>query len=139
MINKVILIGNLGQDPKVHTTQSNSIVTQLSVATSRRVKQADGNYADETEWHRVTCFGKLAEVARDYLAKGKQVYIEGRLRTRKFTDKDGAEKYVTEIICETLKLLGRRDDGAQAPAPAPAPARSAPASAPAYTDDDVPF
>lgn len=139
MINKVILIGNLGQDPKVHTTQSNSIVTQLSVATSRRVKQADGNYADETEWHRVTCFSKLAEVARDYLAKGKQVYIEGRLRTRKFTDKDGAEKYVTEIICETLKLLGRRDDGAQAPAPAPAPARSAPASAPSYTDDDVPF
>lgn len=139
MINKVILIGNLGQDPKVHTTQSNSIVTQLSVATSRRVKQADGNYADETEWHRVTCFGKLAEVARDYLAKGKQVYIEGRLRTRKFTDKDGAEKYVTEIICETLKLLGRRDDGAQAPAPAPAPARSAPASTPSYTDDDVPF
>lgn len=139
MINKVILIGNLGQDPKVHTTQSNSIVTQLSVATSRRVKQADGNYADETEWHRVTCFGKLAEVARDYLAKGKQVYIEGRLRTRKFTDKDGAEKYVTEIICETLKLLGRRDDGAQAPAPAPAPARSTPASTPSYTDDDVPF
>lgn len=138
MINKVILIGNLGQDPKVHTTQSNSIVTQLSVATSRRVKQADGNYADETEWHRVTCFSKLAEVARDHLAKGKQVYIEGRLRTRKFTDKDGVEKYVTEIICETLKLLGRRDDGAQAPAPAPAPARSAPASAHAYSDD-VPF
>lgn len=139
MINKVILIGNLGQDPKVHTTQSNSIVTQLSVATSHRVKQADGQYADETEWHRVVCFGKTAEVARDYLAKGKQVYIEGRLRTRKFTDKDGVEKYVTEILCETLKLLGRRDDGAQAPAPAPAPARSAPASAPAYTDDDVPF
>lgn len=139
MVNKVILVGNLGQDPKVHTTQSNSVVTNLSVATSRRVKQADGNYADETEWHRVTCFGKTAEVARDYLAKGKQVYIEGRLRTRKFTDKDGVEKYVTEIICETLKLLGRRDDGAQAPAPAPAPARSAPASAPAYTDDDVPF
>lgn len=139
MINKVILVGNLGQDPKVHTTQSNSIVTQLSVATSRRVKQADGNYSDETEWHRVTCFSKLAEVARDYLTKGRQVYIDGRLRTRKWTDKDGTEKYVTEIICETLKLLGRRDDGAQAPAPAPAPARSAPASAPSYTDDDVPF
>lgn len=139
MINKVILIGNLGQDPKVHTTQSNSVVTQLSVATSRRVKQADGQYADETEWHRVTCFGKTAEVARDYLAKGRQVYIEGRLRTRKYTDKDNTEKYVTEIICETLKLLGRKDDGAQAPAPAPAPARSTPASTPSYTDDDVPF
>ena len=139
MINKVILIGNLGQDPKVHTTQSNSIVTQLSVATSRRVKQADGSYADETEWHRVVCFSKLAEVARDYLTKGRQVYIEGRLRTRKWTDKDGTEKYVTEIICETLKLLGRKDDGAQAPAPAPAPARSTPASTQSYTDDDVPF
>lgn len=139
MINKVILIGNLGRDPEVHTASSGNIVTQLSLATTRRVKQADGSYGDETEWHRVVCFSKLAEVARDYLSKGKQVYIEGRLRTRKYTDKDGAEKYVTEIICETLKLLGRRDDGAQAPAPAPAPARSAPASAPSYTDDDVPF
>lgn len=139
MVNRVILIGNLGQDPKVHTTQSNSIVTQLSVATSRRVKQADGQFADETEWHRVVCFFKLAEVARDYLSKGKQVYIDGRLRTRKWTDKDGAEKYVTEIICETLKLLGRKDDGAQAPSHAPAPARSTPASTPSYTDDDVPF
>lgn len=136
MINKVILIGNLGQDPKVHTTQSNSIVTQLSVATSRRVKQADGQYADETEWHRVTCFGKTAEVARDYLAKGRQVYIEGRLRTRKFTDKDNTEKYVTEVICDVLKLLGRKEE---APAHAPAPARSTPASTPSYTDDDVPF
>lgn len=138
MINKVILIGNLGQDPKVHTTQSNSIVTQLSVATSRRVKQADGQYADETEWHRVTCFGKTAEVARDYLAKGRQVYIEGRLCTRKFTDKDNTEKYVTEIICETLKLLGRKEDAA-APAAAPAPATQRPAPAASYTDDDVPF
>lgn len=138
MINKVILIGNLGQDPKVHTIQSNSIVTQLSVATSRRVKQADGSYADETEWHRVTCFSKLAKVARDYLAKGKQVYIDGRLRTRKWTDKDGTEKYVTEIICETLKLLGRKEDAA-APAAAPAPATQRPAPAASYTDDDVPF
>ena len=139
MINKVILIGNLGQDPKVHTTQSNAIVTQLSVATSRRVKQADGQYADETEWHRVVCFSKLAEVARDYLAKGKQVYIEGRLRTRKYTDKQNVERYLTEVICEKLQMLGRKDDGAQAPAPAPAPARSTPASTPSYTDDDVPF
>lgn len=139
MINKVILIGNLGADPKVHSTQSNSIVTQLSVATSRRVKQADGSYADETEWHRVVCFSKLAEVARDYLTKGRQVYIDGRLRTRKWTDKDGTEKYVTEIICETLKLLGRKEDAAApAAAPAPSPARSTPASTPSYTDD-VPF
>lgn len=137
MINKVILIGNLGQDPKVHTTQSNSVVTQLSVATSRRVKQADGQYADETEWHRVVCFSKLAEVARDYLSKGRQIYVEGRLRTRKYADKQGVELWVTEVICEQLKMLGRKDDAA--PAAAPATQRSAPAPAPSYTDDDVPF
>lgn len=140
MINKVILIGNLGQDPKVHTTSSGNIVTQLSLATSRRVKQADGSYGDEVEWHRVICFSKLAEVARDYLSKGKQVYIDGRLRTRKYTEKDNTEKYVTEIICETLKLLGRKDDGdAPAAAPAPAAQHSAPATAPTYSDDEVPF
>ena len=137
MINKVILIGNLGRDPEVHTASSGSIVTQLSLATSRRVKQADGTYSDETEWHRVTCFGKTAEVARDYLAKGRQVYIEGRLRTRKYTDKDNVEKYVTEVICDVLKLLGRKDDAAPAAAPAPAPQRTAPSAS--YTDDDVPF
>lgn len=139
MINKVILIGNLGQDPKVHTIQSNSIVTQLSVATSRRVKQADGQYADETEWHRVVCFSRTAEVARDYLSKGKQIYVEGRLRTRKYTDKQNIERYLTEVICEKLQMLGRRDDSA-APAAASAPAaqRSAPAAA-AMADDEVPF
>jgi single-strand DNA-binding protein len=139
MINKVILIGNLGRDPEVHTASSGNIVTQLSLATTRRVKQADGSYGDETEWHRVICFSKLAEVARDYLAKGRQVYVEGRLRTRKYADKQGVERWVTEVICEQMKMIGRKDDGAQAPAPAPAPARSTPASTPSYTDDDVPF
>lgn len=141
MINKAILIGNLGRDPEVHTAASGgTIVTQLSLATTRRVKQTDGSYGDETEWHRVVCFGKTAEVARDYLAKGRQIYVEGRLRTRKYADKQGVERMVTEVICEQLKMLGRKDEGA-APAAAPSPAtqRSAPASAPSYTDDDVPF
>lgn len=137
MINKVILVGNLGRDPEVHTTQSGSVVTQLSLATSRRVKQADGSYGDEVEWHRVICFSKLAEVARDYLAKGRQVYIEGRLRTRKRTDKQNVERYTTEVVCEQLKMLGRKDDAAPAPAPAPAPRSSAQAAAP--MDDEVPF
>lgn len=97
MINKVILVGNLGRDPEVHTTQSGSVVTQLSLATSRRVKQADGSYGDEVEWHRVVFFGRLAEVCRDYVRKGKQIYVEGRLRTRKYT-KDGSDRYITEII-----------------------------------------
>lgn len=138
MINKVILIGNLGRDPEVHTASSGNIVTQLSLATSRRVKQADGSYGDEVEWHRVVCFSKLAEVARDYLAKGRQVYIEGRLRTRKYQDKNGVEKYLTEVICEQLKMLGRKDDAAPAEAPEPAPRSSARAATPTY-DDDVPF
>lgn len=138
MINKVILIGNLGRDPEVHTASSGNIVTQLSLATTRRVKQADGSYGDETEWHRVICFSKLAEVARDYLAKGRQVYVEGRLRTRKYADKQGVERWVTEVICEQMKMLGRKDDAAPAAAPAPAPRSSAPEATPTY-DDEVPF
>lgn len=136
MINKVILVGNLGRDPEVHTASSGNAVAQLSLATTRRVKQQDGTFADETEWHRVVCFGRTAEVARDYLGRGRQIYVEGRLRTRKYTDKQNVERYVTEIICEKLQMLGRKDDGA-APA-APAAQRSAPAAAP-MTDDEVPF
>lgn len=138
MINKVILVGNLGRDPEVHTTQSGSVVTQLSLATSRRVKQADGSYGDEVEWHRVVCFSRTAEVALDYLSKGKQIYVEGRLRTRKYTDKQNIERYLTEVICEQLKMLGRKDDAAPAAAPASAPRSSTPASTPTY-DDEVPF
>ena len=137
MINKVILIGNLGRDPEVHTASSGSIVTQLSVATSRRVKQQDGSYGDEVEWHRVVCFGKIAEIASDYLSKGRQIYVEGRLRTRKYADKQGVERWVTEIVCEKIQMLGRRDDGAQAAAPT-APQQSTPAPTPTY-DEEVPF
>lgn len=137
MINKVILIGNLGRDPEVHTASSGSIVTQLSVATSRRVKQQDGSYGDEVEWHRVVCFGKTAEIASDYLSKGRQIYVEGRLRTRKYADKQGVERWVTEIVCEKIQMLGRRDDGAQAAAPT-APQQSTPAPTPTY-DEEVPF
>lgn len=139
MINKVILIGNLGRDPEVHTAASNGhLIAQLSLATTRRVKMQDGSYENETEWHRVVCFGKTAEVARDYLAKGRQIYIEGQLRTRKYKDKQGIERWVTEVICDQLKMLGRKDDAAPAAAPAPAPRSSAQASTPTY-DDDVPF
>ena len=137
MITKVILIGNLGRDPEVHTASSGNIVTQLPLAASRRVKQQDGSYGDEVEWHRVVCFGKTAEVARDYLSKGRQVYIEGRLRTRKWTDKQNIERWVTEIVCEKIQMLGRRDDSAQAAAPT-APQQSTPAPTPTY-DEEVPF
>ena len=138
MANKVILVGNLGRDPEVHTASSGTIVTQLSLATTRRVKQTDGTYGDEVEWHRVVCFGKTAEIASDYLSKGRQIYVEGRLRTRKYADKQGVERWVTEVICDQLKMLGRKDDAAPAAAPAPAPRSSAQASTPTY-DDEVPF
>lgn len=138
MVNKVILIGNLGRDPEMHTASSGNAVAQLSLATTRRVKQQDGTFADETEWHRVICFSKLAEVARDYLTKGRQVYVEGRLRTRKYADKQGVERWVTEVICEQMKMLGRKDDAAPAAAPAPVPRSSAQASTPTY-DEEVPF
>ena len=137
LVNKVILIGNLGRDPEVHTASSGSIVTQLSLATSRRVKNADGSFSDEVEWHRVVCFGRTAEVARDYLSKGRQIYVEGRLRTRKWTDQEGRDHYTTEIVCEKIQMLGRRDDGAQAAAPT-APQQSTPAPTPTY-DEEVPF
>lgn len=138
MANKVILVGNLGRDPEIHTTQSNAVVAQLSLATTRRVKQTDGTYGDEVEWHRVVCFGKTAEIASDYLSKGRQIYVEGRLRTRKYADKQGVERWVTEVICEQLKMLGRKDDAAPAAAPTSAPRSSTPASTPTY-DDEVPF
>lgn len=142
MVNKVILIGNLGRDPEMHTASSGNAVAQLSLATTRRVKQQDGTFADETEWHRVVCFSRTAEVARDYLSKGRQVYVEGRLRTRKYTDKQGIERYLTDVICEKLQMLGRKDDAAPAAtpaaAPAPAPRSSAPEATPTY-DDEVPF
>lgn len=137
MANKVILVGNLGRDPEIHTTQSNAVVAQLSLATTRRVKNADGTFGDETEWHRIVCFAKMAEVARDYLSKGRQIYVEGRLHTRKYTDKQNIERWVTEIVCEKIQMLGRRDDGAQAAAPT-APQQSTPAPTPTY-DEEVPF
>lgn len=137
MVNKVILIGNLGRDPEMHTASSGNAVAQLSLATTRRVKQQDGTFADETEWHRIVCFAKMAEVARDYLSKGRQIYVEGRLRTRKYADKQGVERWVTEIVCEKIQMLGRRDDGAQAAAPT-APQQPTPAPTPTY-DEEVPF
>ena len=105
MTNRVIIFGNLGADPEVRDTQSGGIIAGIRVATSRRVKQQDGTCGNETEWHRVTMFGKQAEVARDYLRKGSKVYIEGRLHTRKWQAKDGSDRYSTDIICENMTMI----------------------------------
>ena len=107
-VNKVVLICTLGKDPEVRQTQSGSAICNLSAATSRKYKDAQGEYQEETEWHRISLFGKMAELAGQYLSKGSSVYIEGRLRTRKYTDKEGIDRYVTEIIGENMQFLDKK-------------------------------
>ena len=107
MINKVILVGNLGRDPEIRSLPSGQPVASFSVATSRRFKDRDGQRQEQTEWHNIVCFGKQAEIAGQYLVKGKQVFIEGRIQTRSWDDKNsGEKKYRTEIICENFQMLG---------------------------------
>lgn len=113
MINKVILIGNLGQDPELKYTQSGTAVATLSVATSRRWKDKEGNMQDETEWHRVIAWAGTAEFCSNFLSKGYRVYIEGRLQTRKWQDQSGADRYTTEIIAAVVQnLTPKNQDGA---------------------------
>ncbi len=158
-VNKVTLIGNLGKDPEVRYAPSGSAIANITLATSRRWKdKTSGENQEETEWHRVVFYDRLAEIAGEYLKKGKSVYIEGRLKTRKWTDKEGVEKYTTEIIASEMTMLGGREGGDEggggmgggAPARREAPARSAaPAPAPRAPaksstgfddmDDDIPF
>ena len=109
-INKVILIGNLGRDPEMRHLPSGSAVCNIVVATSRNWKSKDsGDKVEETEWHRVVFFDRLAEIAGQYLKKGRSVYVEGRLKTRKWQDKEGRDTYTTEVIAETMQLLGGRE------------------------------
>ena len=111
MVNKVILIGNLGADPEVRRTHSGQPVANLRVATSRRVKDRDGNWSDQTEWHSVVCFARLAELADQYLRKGSKIFVEGRLQTRSWEDREGKKQYRTEVVCENLKFLDSRGSG----------------------------
>lgn len=163
-VNKVIIVGNLGKDPEMRTFPSGGRVCNVTIATSERWKdKTSGEMKEATEWHRVVFNDRLAEIAGEYLRKGSQVYVEGSLRTRKWTDKDGIEKYTTEIRADEMKMLGKRegmggpsggdDDGgydsaprrsappaARAPAPAASrPAASKPASGFDDMDDDIPF
>lgn len=150
-INKVIIVGNLGRDPESRYMPSGEQVTSIAVATTDRWRdKASGEQREATEWHRVSFFGKLAEIAGQYLKKGSQVYVEGRLRTRKYTDREGIERYTTEIIADTMQMLGSRpgagepmeDRGSapRQPASGSAP-RQAPSRAPSLSDmdDDIPF
>jgi single-strand DNA-binding protein len=113
-VNKVILVGHLGADPEVNFLPAGDPVANFRVATTNRWNdKASGEKREQTEWHRITVFGKRAEFVSEYFKKGRQVYIEGELRTRKYTDKDGVEKYATEIIAQEVQLLGKREDQPQ--------------------------
>lgn len=109
-VNKTIILGHCGRDPEMRRTAEGLAVTHVSIATSRRFNNAAGQQQDETEWHRVTFLGRLAEISGEYLKKGRPVYVEGRLKTRKWADKDGQDRYTTEIVAENLQLLGSRTD-----------------------------
>ena len=145
-VNKVIILGNLGKDPEVRYLPNGDPVANITIATSSKYKGKDGNMVEETEWHRVTFFGKLAEIVGHYLKKGRPVYVEGRIKTRKYTDKDGIEKYATDIIANEMQMLGDRPDGGQqetprqASAPAPRQAHQAkPSSGFDDIDSEIPF
>ncbi len=160
-VNKVIIVGNLGRDPETRYMPNGEAVTNIAVATTESWKdKSSGDKKEITEWHRITFYRKLAEIAGQYLKKGSQVYVEGRLQTRKWTDKENIERYTTEIIADTMQMLGSRqgmggsapmdDDygnGGNAPAPAPRqntggsarPAASKPAPNFSDMDDDIPF
>ena len=144
-VNKVILVGNLGQDPEVKYMPSGGAVTNITVATTESWKdKSSGEQVDKTEWHRVVMFGRLAEIAGEYLKKGSQCYLEGRLQTRKWQDKSGNDRYTTEIVANEMQMLGSRNAGGSTATfnDAPAKQSSAPQnSAPAADtfDDDIPF
>ena len=143
-INKVILVGNLGADPETRYMPSGSAVTNLRLATNERRKdKQSGEFTDVTEWHRVVMFDKLAEIAAEYLRKGSQVYIEGKIRTNKWQDKDGNDRYTTEIIANEMQMLGGRGGGGGSfggGAPQQSGGSSSPPqSAPDDFDDDIPF
>jgi single-strand DNA-binding protein len=110
-VNKVIIIGNLGRDPELRYTQGGQPVCQLNVATTRVYTNRNNDRVDETEWHRVTVWGKQAESCSQYLTKGRQVYVEGRLQTRSYEDKEGVKRYSTDIVAETVQFLGGRGEG----------------------------
>lgn len=147
MLNKVILIGNLGRDPEIRTTQSGQTVAQLRVATSRRWRDRDGNRQEQTEWHDIVCWGRQAEVAGQYLTRGKLISVEGRLQTRSWDDQQtGQKRYRTEIVCDNFQMLGSRGDNQGQQGYGGQSRREQPRSAPpdqgfdaGEQDDDIPF
>ena len=144
-VNKVILIGRLGKDPDMRYTPSGTAVANFTMATNQSMKDQDGNFTDHTDWHRVVAFGRTAEVAGEYLTKGKLVYVEGRLQTRSWEDQNGQKKYTTEVVCNNMQLLGSKgessDNGAgESPSEEEDVSQeSTDAAGKTNEDDDLPF
>ena len=156
-INKVMLIGNLGKDPEIRYMPSGDAIANLTLATTENWKDKAGEKQEKTEWHRVSMFGRMAEIAGEYLKKGSSVYIEGKLQTRKWQDKEGNDRYTTEIVANEMKMLGSRASGGDTgmdksassppvggakpsrPASNPAPAASTGGSGFDDMEDDIPF
>ncbi len=144
MINKVILVGNLGRDPEIRSTASGTPVANLSLATNRRWKDRDGNRQEHTEWHRIVVFGRQAEIAGEYLSRGRQIYVEGRIQTRSWEDRQtGETKYSTEVVCENFQMLGPKNGAAAKNTGAANEEEPLPAAGddlgPEPEDDDIPF
>jgi single-strand DNA-binding protein len=148
-VNKVILVGNLGKDPELRYTASGTAVATFSLATSEKFKNRNGEQQERTEWHNIVVWANLAEICGKYLSKGRQIYIEGRIQSRSYDDRDGNKRYITEVVANEMQMLGRPGDeagGGGGGRPAATPA-SAPASAPSggpeeppfNPDDDIPF
>lgn len=152
MLNKVLLIGNLGRDPEMRSLPSGQSVASFTLATSRRWRDKNGQKQEQTEWHNVVCFGKQAEIAGQYLTKGKQIYVEGRIQTRSWDDRQtGEKKYRTEIVCDNFQMLGGRGGGEfDSAGPSAGAGGSSYGGGPSYDDqggsfggepddDDIPF
>jgi single-strand DNA-binding protein len=139
-INKVIIVGNLGGDPEVRYTPSGSAVANFNVATSESWKDKNtGEKKERTEWHRIVVWGKLGELCGEYLSKGRQVYVEGRLQTRSYDDKDGVKRYMTEIIATDVQFLGSKESGGGRSGGNAPPRESVGGQGPPPSDDDIPF
>ena len=136
-VNKAILVGRLGKDPEIKYTPSGTAIANFTMATSENYKDKDGQKQERTEWHKIVAFGKLAEICGESLAKGKQVYIEGRIQTRSWDDKDGNKKYMTEIVANIMQMLGKPD--ATASSGQTAVVEGSSAQEPSVVEKDVPF
>jgi single-strand DNA-binding protein len=138
-LNKVMLIGNLGKDPEVRYTPSGQAVASFNLATSEKFKNKNGEWEERTEWHRITLWARLAEIAGEYLSKGKTVYIEGRLQTRKWQDNSGNERYTTEIVGEKMQMLSPKGESRRSDVTSEPVAGGGGYEEPPFQDDDIPF